>query len=85
MIETQHTTEHSPQASAEYVAPDRVLDRKKVELITTFSTSKLYREMEKGSFPRPILLGTKRRVGWLESEILAWLRTQPRSQGRVSA
>lgn len=64
---------------------DRGLSREEVEHITTLSTSALYRRMSEGTFPRPVALGSKRRVAWIESEVLAWLRAQPRSQGRVSA
>lgn len=39
---------------------------------TGLSRSTIYRLVSIGSFPRPINLGS-RSVGWLESEVQAWL------------
>ena len=48
------------------------LRRKKVEERTGLSRSTIYLWMQNGTFPRQISLGP-RTVGWLESEIDAWL------------
>jgi prophage regulatory protein len=50
----------------------RILRRRKVETKTGISRSSIYDGIKKGSFPKPIQLG-QQSVGWLESEIDAWL------------
>ena len=52
----------------------RILRRKQVESRTGLSRSTIYARIAEGSFPRPIDLGGGRAVGWLESEIDAWLQ-----------
>ena len=42
---------------------------------TGLSRSTIYSSIEKGTFPRPILLG-QRAVGWLESEVESWLASR---------
>lgn len=46
---------------------DSVKDR------TGLSRSTIYQRIQEGKFPKPISLGM-RAVGWLESEIEAWLQ-----------
>ena len=51
-----------------------ILRRKQVEARTGLSRSTIYARLrEGGDFPKPIQLGAQS-VGWLESEIDAWLR-----------
>jgi prophage regulatory protein len=50
----------------------RILRRKKVETKTGISRSSIYDGIKRGTFPKPIHLG-QQSVGWLESEIDAWL------------
>ena len=50
-----------------------ILRRKKVETKTGISRSSIYDGIRKGTFPKPIQLSAQS-VGWLESEIDAWLR-----------
>jgi prophage regulatory protein len=52
----------------------RILRRKQVESRTGLSRSTIYARIAEGLFPRPIDLGGGRAVGWLESEIDAWLQ-----------
>jgi prophage regulatory protein len=52
-----------------------ILRRKQVEQRTGLSRSTIYDHIQKGSFPRPIKLGV-RAVGWIETEIDAWLATR---------
>ena len=52
----------------------RILRRKQVESRTGLSRSTIYARIAEGSFPRPIDLGGGRAVGWVESEIDAWLQ-----------
>jgi len=54
----------------------RILRRKQVESRTGLSRSTIYARIAEGSFPRPIDLGGGRAVGWVESEIDAWLQAR---------
>ncbi len=54
----------------------RILRRKQVENRTGLSRSTIYTRIAEGSFPRPIDLGGGRAVGWVESEIDAWLQAR---------
>lgn len=51
---------------------DRVLRLREVQHRTGRSRSIIYEDMRKGSFPQNIRIGS-RSVGWLESEISAWI------------
>ena len=52
--------------------PVGILRRPQVEARTGLSRSTIYARIQDGTFPRPILLGS-RAVGWLEHEIDDWL------------
>ena len=49
-----------------------ILRRPQVEARTGLSRSTLYQYIQDGLFPRPVSLGP-RAVGWLESEVNAWI------------
>ena len=49
-----------------------ILRRKQVQVRTGLSRSTIYDRITAGSFPKPVSLGG-RAVGWVESEIDAWL------------
>jgi prophage regulatory protein len=51
--------------------PVAILRRPQVEVRTGLSRSTIYARIQDGTFPRPILLGS-RSVGWLEHEIDDW-------------
>ena len=51
---------------------DRFMPRSEVISATGLSDTTLWREYKAGRFPKPIPL-TKNRVGWLESEVRAWM------------
>ena len=51
---------------------DTVLRLPQVKLRVGLSRSSIYAAIASGAFPAPISLGT-RAVGWLESDISAWL------------
>lgn len=51
----------------------KILRRPEVEATIGLGRSSIYAMMDAGTFPRPIRLG-QRAVGWIESEIQAWLR-----------
>ena len=50
----------------------RILRRYQVENRTGLSRSTIYHRLKEGTFPKQISLGP-RTVGWVESEINAWL------------
>ena len=51
-----------------------ILRRKQVEARVGLSRSALYRRIAGGTFPKPVPLGLDgKAVGWVESEISAWL------------
>ena len=51
----------------------RILRRWEVESRTGYSRSTLYKMMAEDRFPKPVRLGP-RAVGWVESEVDAWLQ-----------
>ena len=60
---------------------DRILRIEQVLEMTGLSRSSLYRRIKDGTFPEPLRLGgdASRAVGWLESEVLAWIASRPRA------
>ena len=56
-------------------APARVLRLPRVQTRTGLARSTIYVRVADGSFPQPIRLGA-RAVGWIESEVDAWIREQ---------
>ena len=52
-----------------------ILRRKQVEARTGLSRSTIYERIKAGALPAPISIGA-RAVGWLESEVDAWLAAQ---------
>lgn len=61
-------------AATSSTAPS-ILRRKQVEARTGLSRSTIYDRIKAGTFPAPISLGAKA-VGWIESEIDAWLNAR---------
>lgn len=55
--------------------PPMILTRKQVEAHTSLSRSFIYAAIAAGTFPPQIRLG-QRSVGWLESEVTAWINTR---------
>lgn len=53
-----------------------ILRRKQVQTRTGLSRSTIYARIAAGTFPRPIDLGGGRSVGWIETEIDAWLQSR---------
>jgi prophage regulatory protein len=54
-----------------------ILRRKQVQSRIGLSRSTIYLRVAEGTFPRPVSLGA-RAVGWLESDVEAWVRQQVR-------
>lgn len=61
--------------AAQQQSPLTILRRKQVEARTGLARSTIYDHVRAGTFPAPISLGEKA-VGWIESEIDAWLTAQ---------
>ena len=55
-----------------------ILRRPQVEQRTGLSRSTLYQYIQDGLFPRPVSLGA-RAVGWLESEVNAWIAARAKA------
>ena len=53
----------------------KILKSPKVQELTTFSRSTIYRLMSEGKFPKQIKL-SKHSVGWLESEISEYIESR---------
>ena len=60
-----------------------LLRRTDVQQITGLATSTIYRDMSRGTFPRPVLL-TGRAVAWRASDVEQWLETRQTSVGGYS-
>ncbi|MDF3201969.1 Prophage CP4-57 regulatory protein (AlpA) [compost metagenome] len=53
----------------------RILRMKMVVEITGLARSTVYKYIAEGIFPKPIPLGG-RSVGWVESEVFAWIQAR---------
>jgi prophage regulatory protein len=53
------------------------LRRKDVQIRTGLARSTIYLYIQQGAFPKPVTLG-RRAVGWLESEVSAWITERVR-------
>jgi prophage regulatory protein len=53
-----------------------ILRRRQVEKRVGLTRSPIYARIKAGNFPKPISLGGGKAVGWIESEIDAWLNAQ---------
>ena len=61
-----------------------ILRRPQVEQRTGLSRSTLYQYIKDGDFPKPVRLGP-RAVGWLESDISAWIAARVKGARQGSA
>ena len=59
----------------EVEVPTRIVRLPDVQARTGVSRSTIYVRVAAGSFPKPVQLGG-RAVGWIESEVDAWIRQQ---------
>jgi prophage regulatory protein len=53
-----------------------ILKLPKVKERTGLSRSSILLKVSENSFPSPISLGGKRAIGWIESEVQAWIEEQ---------
>ena len=60
------------QASEQPGRPERFMPKREVVQTTGLSATTIWREYRAGRFPKPHPL-TRNRVGWLESEVRAWM------------
>ena len=61
-----------------------ILRRDEVERRTGYKHTTIYKKMADGEFPKTIRLGAKA-VGWLESEVEAWLDARVEARDREAA
>jgi prophage regulatory protein len=54
--------------------PIHILRLPSVTARTGLSRSSIYGKVADGSFPRPLVLGGGRAVGWIESQVDDWLQ-----------
>ena len=57
----------------EEILDEEIWDTKKVSHTTSLSRTKIWQLEKKNKFPKRRQI-TERRVGWLKSEILAWMK-----------
>lgn len=57
---------------------DEIWRRPKVEQTSGLKRAAIYNAIRNGDFPRPVKIGD-RAVGWLASEVLAWVASRPRA------
>lgn len=60
----------------------RFLRLPEVEFLVGKKRSTIYRAIAAGTFPAPYELGSSRSVGWLSTEISAWIFSRSRVQLR---
>lgn len=63
---------------------ERFLGRREVLRRLGVSQTTLYRWLDAGAFPRPVPMGP-RRVGWLESELQAWIAERVANRDATAA
>ncbi|WP_410017177.1 helix-turn-helix transcriptional regulator [Pseudomonas sp. 5P_3.1_Bac2] len=60
----------------------RFLRLPEVEFVVGKKRSSIYRAISEGKFPAPYELGSSRSVGWLSTDISAWILSRTRVQLR---
>jgi prophage regulatory protein len=63
--------------------PDRILRARATARRAGFSRTTLYREIQRGTFPRPIRLSSGL-TGWKESVVEEWLASRPQTDCGVA-
>jgi prophage regulatory protein len=64
------------------MASDRLIRQPEVSAITGKDRITIWRDEREGRFPNRVKIG-KRAIAWHESEILAWVKSRPRSFGKA--
>ena len=55
--------------------PDRIIDKHERQRLVPYSHMQIWRLEKKGKFPKRVKLGPSR-VGWVESEVIAWIEAR---------
>ncbi len=63
--------------------PETIMRREQVEAATGLRRSTIYELMAQGLFPQSINIGA-RAVGWLESEVQAWIHNKIEQSRKVA-
>lgn len=71
-----------PESSAPSM---RMLRLRSVMDLTGLRRATIYLAMKRNGFPRPVSLSGGRAVGWVESEVLAYLQAQMRKRDERAA
>ena len=66
------------QATGQQFHSERLMPKREVVQTTGLSATTIWREYRAGRFPKPHQL-TPNRVGWLESEVRAWMADRTHS------
>ena len=67
---------------AEKRSLDRIVTKKELRAYVPYTPQHIARLEKKGHFPRRVQLGPNR-VGWLESEIKAWMEDLKNQRNRI--
>jgi len=76
---SEHPGPISRVASSD-VAPPRLISLREVEQQTSLSRSTLYELIRNRKFPAQIRV-TKRRIAWIQSEVVSWIDSRVRAGG----
>ena len=83
---SMHAPDQAPEGGAarasEHNIPHRVLRRAEVSARTGLGRSTLYAQIQAGSFPQSVKLGT-RAVGWIEAEVAEWIAARVEARDRA--
>lgn len=71
MATQAHPIRKPEQSTPAVEQPRRFIKLGEVKVLTTLSTSEIYRRIAAGRFPKQVMLGPKSAV-WIEAEIIAW-------------
>jgi len=67
---------NAPAAEPEASFPEALLRLPSVIAMTGISRTEIYRRIEDGTFPRPVVLGPNS-VAWKQSDLLQWIAELP--------
>ena len=74
-ISAANNTEINLPIDGDNAPPDLILRIREVLALTGLSASTLWREIEAGRFPRPVMISPRCR-GWRASDVRVWLRSR---------
>lgn len=62
----------------------RILRFKEVAGLVGLGRSSIYRQVQEGTFPKPIKLGSGRASGWISTEVYDWIDDQIRRSRKAA-